>query len=84
MKHPYPIYTVVGTTEEVGQTTIGGPFEASFHKECVIAFSTREKAENYIASQKLVKPKKESSFSGTAYYRKGYYDLEIEKVEVES
>jgi len=83
MKQPYPIYIVVGTTEEVGQSVIGGPFESSFQKECVIAFSTREKAENYIASQKLVKPKKES-FSGTAYYRKGYYDLEIQKVEVES
>jgi hypothetical protein len=78
------IYVVLGTREEVGQSVYNGPFESSFHKECVIAFSTREKAENYIASQKLVKPKKESFFSGTAYYRNDYYNLEIESVEVKS
>jgi hypothetical protein len=73
-------YVVVGTREEVGQFSID---ESSFHKNCVIAFSTREKAKKYIASQKLSKPKREA-WSGAAYYRNGYYNLEIEEIEFKS
>ena len=41
-------------------------------------FLTQEDAVSYIENMKLKKPKK-LSFSGTQYYRKGYYDMTWEK-----
>ncbi len=70
-------YVVVGTVEDVGQTFIGGPFEASYSKECVAVFFSRKGAEDFIRDSKLVKPRKDSAFSGTSCYRGGYYELEI-------
>lgn len=77
------IYVVLGTIEEIGQTYIGGDFEASYSKELVIAFNTRKQAQEYVNGQKLAKPKKDGTYSGVAYYKHGYYDLDIETVKLE-
>lgn len=70
-------YVVVGTVEDIGQTYVGGPFEASYSKECVAVFFSRGSAEKFIVEQKLAKPRKDSTFSGTSHYRGGYCELDI-------
>lgn len=75
------VYIVTGTTESVGQNRIGGAFEASYSKECVAAFSTREAAEEFVKSHKLSKPVPvKFSFSGTEYFKGGFYEMEVETV----
>lgn len=76
------IYVVVGETEIVSQNKIGGPFETSYDKEVVCAFFSYEKAKSYIESMKLKKPIKKT-YSGTEYYKSGYYDMEIETTGIE-
>jgi hypothetical protein len=73
------VYIVTGTTESVEQTRIGGNFEKSYSKECVAAFNTREAAEEFVKSHKLKKPV-HFSFSGTRYFRGGFYEMEVETV----
>lgn len=76
------VYVIIGTTEEVCQEQIGGPFVSSFHKEIVKIFKDRHRAENFIESQRLKKPIKKT-FSGEKSFRGGYYDMEIEEFYVE-
>jgi hypothetical protein len=76
------IYIVVGETEDVGQDQIGGPFVSHFTRELVYAFNNHKEALEYVESQKLAKPKKGGTYEGDAFYKKGYYNLWVETVEV--
>jgi|688.fasta_scaffold1404073_2 hypothetical protein len=75
------LYIVIGEIEHIGQKFIGGDFSASYSREPVAAFDTYEKAAKYVESQKLKRPRKEGTYSGTAHYRGGYYDMEVESVQ---
>jgi len=72
------VYVVIGETEEVFQITLDGPFQSIFSKEIVNVYSDKLKAENFINANKLKKPIKKT-FSGTRFYKNGYYSLEIEE-----
>ena len=72
------VYVLIGETEEVGQSQIGGPFESSFHKEIIAIYANRLDAEDFIKSIKLRKPIKET-FSGIKYYKTGHCSIEIEE-----
>lgn len=50
------MYLLIGITESISQTFIGGDFESSFEKEPVACFSTLEKLEEYTKQYKLNKP----------------------------
>lgn len=77
------VYIVIGTRQEVSQKYIGGSFEASYHKKMIMGFKSMELALKYIESKKLKTPIKNGSFSGTSYYKDGYYDMDVETVEIE-
>jgi hypothetical protein len=74
------LYIVMGEIEHIAQKFIGGNFSESYSKELVAAFDTYEKAAKYVESQKLKRPR-HGTYSGTAYYRRGYYSMEIESVQ---
>ena len=75
------LYIVMGEIENIAQKFIGGDFSASYFRIPVAAFDTYEKAVVYVESQKLKSPRKEGTYSGTEYYRGGYYTMEIEPVQ---
>ena len=76
------IYVVVGTTEHVAQDTIGGPFTSQYTQEVVKAFESLKRAEEYIHQSRLDKPK-QKAYAGKKYYRGGYYEMEVQSVELE-
>jgi hypothetical protein len=71
------IYIIIGETEEVAQSKIGGDFESFYIKEVVGYVDSSEEAEAYIKLNRLKAPRKES-YSGTKYYKGGYYDMTYE------
>ena len=75
------IYIVLGEREGVYQEKIGEPFIAHPQKEVVKAFKSYEKANQFILSQRLSKPKRQR-FGDTAYYKGDFYDMEIESTEL--
>ena len=75
------VYIVMGDTEHIGQEFIGSIFSTSYTREPVAAFDTHEKAAKYVESKELKRPRKGGTYSGTAYYRGGYYDMKIESVQ---
>lgn len=75
------IYIVIGTRENVYQDEIGGPFIPHPDKELVIGFYNQRDAENYISINKLEKVKKQL-YGDTSYYKDGFYEMEIQEVEV--
>jgi len=77
-----PLYIVIGTTEEVYQEKIGEPFASSFDKTIVEIFTDEQLAKAFIEKNRLKKPQKQT-YSGTKYFKNGYYDLEIEEHYVE-
>lgn len=72
------LYIVIGERENVYQDEIGGPFLPHPSKEIVSVFSTLEKAEKFITSNKLKKQKKER-FGDTENYKTGHESMEIEE-----
>lgn len=72
------VYVLIGETEEIGQSVIGGPFESSFHKEIIGVYLYRSDAEKFIKSNTLKIPIKKT-FSGRKYYKTGHYSIEIEE-----
>lgn len=72
------IYILIGETEEIGQSEIGGPFESSFCKEIIDIYAKKSDAEKFIKSNALKKPIKKS-FCGTKYYKTGHYSITIEE-----
>ena len=76
------IYVVVGTTEHIAQDRIGGPFTSQYTQEVVKAFEAFKRAEEYIHQRRLAKPKKEA-YAGKMYYKGGYYEMEVQSVELE-
>jgi hypothetical protein len=77
-----PLYVVIGTTEQVYQEKIGEPFVSSFDKSIVEIFSDEQLAKDFIEINRLKKPQKQT-YSGTKYFKNGYYELEIEPHYVE-
>lgn len=55
---------------------------STFIKKCIKAFESEQEATNYINSQKLKKPRKDSTYSGKICYRDGYYDMDYEEIEL--
>lgn len=76
------VYIVKGTTESVYQDRIGGDFTEHYSTELVCGFLSEAKAEEFIKDSRLTKPKK-ASYSGTEYYKGGYYEMEVESVEID-
>lgn len=50
------MYILIGITESISLTFIGGDFESSFEKEPVACFSSFEKLEKYTKKYKLDHP----------------------------
>ena len=75
------VYIVIGIRENVYQDEIGGPFISHPDKELVTGFYNQKDAEDYISRNKLAKAKKQS-YGDTSYYKDGYYEMEIQEVEV--
>ncbi len=71
------IYVIIGETEEITQSRIGGDFESSYTKEVVGYVDSLEDAEAYIKLNRLKVPRNER-FSGTRNYKGGYYDMTYE------
>jgi hypothetical protein len=71
------IYIVIGTTEDVYQERIDEDFTPHYNKEVVEAFTNEEDAQKLIERSRLAKPKR-TSYSGTSYYKGGYYEMGIE------
>lgn len=78
------LYIVMGITEDIGQKVIGGNFESSYDKNPVYAFKSRSAADAFIESQKLKKPQTRRAFQGDAYFKGGFYEMEVEEVELYS
>jgi hypothetical protein len=68
----------------VGSISDGDPFEPLYLRSCTAAFTTEKDAKAYIKTQKLTRPTKNEYTDSTDNYKGGYYNLEIEVVEVKS
>jgi hypothetical protein len=71
------VFIIIGTKENVYQDIIGGDFTPHPDKEIVRVFSSVDRARQFVANSKLVKPTRKG-YGDTSYYRGGYYDMEIE------
>lgn len=75
------VHIVIGIRENVYQDRIGEPFTKHPARELVRGFLNKEDATTYISNQKLKKVSKRHC-GDTAYYKNGYFELEIEEVDV--
>lgn len=62
------MFELIGVTESVSQTCIGGDFETTTEEEVVALFTEEKLAKEYIEKARLKTPKRES-FSGTVSFR---------------
>lgn len=76
------IYIVIGETEDVGQTKIGGPFESTFSKEIIRVYRSKNDAEVFIDSNRLASPVRKT-YSGIKRYKTGHSGMEIEEHYIE-
>jgi hypothetical protein len=76
------IYVILGTRECVYQDRIDEAFVPHPTKEVVTAFTSYEKANQFLLTQHLKTPKHQSH-GDTSYYKDGFYDMEIQGTELD-
>ncbi len=76
------IYIIIGITEILSQKSYDSPFLEEYEKEVVTVFKELQNAKDYIEIRRLKKPKR-ASYSGTKYFKDGYYEMNIEESYIE-
>ena len=79
------VYIVVGSVQEFPQQDVGAtPPTPVLSNSCVRGFESLEDARQFVRDSKLSGPFKDGKFSGEVRYSGGYYEMDIEAVEMEN